>query len=602
MYAESKTVSARVTHYSKYMLVSVPDYFFNIDCENEGNIITSGKADVVFVVDTTGSMGGTIRNVKNNINQFVTELQENKVDVRLGLVEYRDIYADGIGSTKSYDWYTDVNSFKSQLSSLGVSGGGDIPESAVDALYCAQNMSFRSGVKKYIILITDADYKDGIVGNESITMEDAVSELVRKNMIASVVTRTMYYSDYASLVNQTDGVTADITNNFVDALEPLILKMGDQVNRGCWVRLSNGTVVCLDKDPTLEDSSVDTDGDGISDVEELADSYKVQVFNPFTKQMQVIDTWSFYSDPSKKDTDGDGIRFYLDSKPISARESLFKCIYGRETDYYQQQGLIDRSWEKVSGYEANGFFKGTVLSEADIVYSFDQLRVCDIYTVIDLAKTLGIIVISSLIVTEVAYTVGINVQALTAYISHYGVKSGVQFYLTLGAACAPATQNSLMGALGTELMDGDDDEYRLIDYVDDVIYTEEDAWALGQIQRGDYLDDVCGNNLVHNFPVIDKLENRVITSIKSIDTSLKSYQSASGIYNKIVRDARTLSKFTGKTWTGIKITPKTYDSKVLQIVLPNTTINAEQMLGLQVAELYVYNTYNIELILTVATK
>ena len=107
---------------------------------------------------------------------------------------------------------------------------------------------------------------------------------------------------------------------------------------------------------------------------------------------------------------------------------------------------------------------------------------------------------------------------------------------------------------------------------------------------------------MHNYPVIDKLENRVITSIKSIDTGLKSYQSAGGIYNKIVKDASVLYKFTGKRWAGIPIEPSMYDSKVLQIVLPNTTITAEQMLGLQAAELYVMNTYNIQIILTVATK
>ncbi len=47
------TISAEVSHYSTYMVVSVPDYFFNIDWENEDSIIEAGKADVVFVIDTT---------------------------------------------------------------------------------------------------------------------------------------------------------------------------------------------------------------------------------------------------------------------------------------------------------------------------------------------------------------------------------------------------------------------------------------------------------------------------------------------------------------------------------------------------------------------
>ncbi|WP_040950119.1 hypothetical protein, partial [Gorillibacterium massiliense] len=34
---------------------------------------TERKADIVFVIDTTGSMGGVISNVKNNVTQFVAE-------------------------------------------------------------------------------------------------------------------------------------------------------------------------------------------------------------------------------------------------------------------------------------------------------------------------------------------------------------------------------------------------------------------------------------------------------------------------------------------------------------------------------------------------
>ena len=299
------TISAEVSHYSTYMVVSVPDYFFNIDWENEDSIIEAGKADVVFVIDTTGSMGNEIQNVKNNIETAVSNLEENKVDIRLGLVEYRDIYADGIGSTKSYDWYTSVSSFKSELSSLGVSGGGDTPESVVDALYCARNMEYRTGVKKYIILLTDANYKNGTSVDSGATLTDEIKKLVEEEIVVSVVTTPSYYYTYNSLVSQTDGVTANINQNFASALTPLITKMGEQVNQGCWIRLSNGSVVSLDKDPALGDETIDTDGDGIPDIIELKSSYKVHAYNPYTEEVQEIDTWSFYSNPVKRDTDGD---------------------------------------------------------------------------------------------------------------------------------------------------------------------------------------------------------------------------------------------------------------------------------------------------------
>ena len=695
----NNTISADVSHYSTYMVVSVPDYFFNIDWKNEGNIVESGKADVVVVVDTTGSMRNEIQNVRNNIQKFVSELEENKVDIRLGLVEYKDIYKDGIGSTKSHDWYMDIPSFKNRLDTISVSGGGgDGPETVVDALSCAREMKYRTGVKKYIIVLTDASYKNGTSVDEGATLTEEINKLVDEEITVSVVTNTYYFSAYSQLISATNGISANINSNFASAITPLITKMDEQVNDGCWIRLSNGSVVRLDKDPNLEDSDVDTDGDGIPDSEELKDSYKVKAYNPFTKEMQIIDTWSFYSDPSKRDTDGDdiddaedinpeqydtipvemneskiafntgrtwyingytaeeiwdaherleqceydlslspgdanyvleqaaqvvnsndlqhfteeeltfislmdadGIRFYLDSKPISQREKLFKIVYGRETDYYQKQGIINITWEKVSGYEANGFFRGRVLSEADIVYSFDELRGHDIYDVIELAKVLGIIVVSSLVVVGVSTVVGINIYALSSYISSYGIKMGIDFYLTLGVANAPAIQKSLMSVLATELTDGDTDEYRLIDYVDDVVYTADDGWSMAPVKRGNYFDDTFGNNLGHNFPVIDKLENRVITSIKSIDTGLKSYQGAK-VYSKIVGDARKLYKFTSKTWANIPVLQTDYDSKVLQIILPNGTVTAEQILSLQSAKQYIMNNYNIQVIFTIATK
>ncbi len=696
---EEKTVSAEVTHFSRYMLVSVPDYFFNIDSGNESSIIESGKADVVFAVDTTGSMYDSIQNVKNNIGQFVSELDKNKVDIRLGLIEFKDIYADGKSSTKSHGWYRDVSSFQKELAALSVSGGGgDGPETSVDALDCAGKMKYRTGVKKYIILLTDDIYHNGTSADTWFTMDDETDALVQEEFVVSVVTRTRCYPWYEQLVSRTDGVMADIFENFADSITPLVLKMKDQVNSGCWIRLSNGSVVCLDKDPRLEDADTDTDGDGIPDAEELGDSYQVQAYNPYTHKVQFIDTWRFSSDPSKKDTDGDGIddakdlrpaqfdvtissaddyvilfntgrqwqinshtaeeiwnahktlreseydlnrnsssakhlleeaavtinendlqsftrdelimislldgdgiRFYLDSRPVLERETLFQGVYGRKTGYYQQKGIVNRTWKSVSGYGENGFFKGKVLSEADIVYSFESLRMHDIYEVIDLAEILGLIVVSSLVVAEVGIFVAVNITALSGYVQEYGVRAGVNFYLALGAAGSPAYESSLMKTLGMELLDGDDREFRLVEYADEIIKVEESIWTNSDIERGNYLDHLCGNNLGHNFPVIDKLEDRVITSIKSFNPELKSYERAKDIFNKMVRDAEALSKFKGKRWGEYNITFDKYDSKVLQFVLPDTTVNTEQMLGIQAAKTYIEQFYDMKVIITITT-
>lgn len=56
------------------------------------------KVDLAFVIDTTGSMGPYIDNVKRNISDFAVYLEEKGIELRIGIIEYRDISADGIDS------------------------------------------------------------------------------------------------------------------------------------------------------------------------------------------------------------------------------------------------------------------------------------------------------------------------------------------------------------------------------------------------------------------------------------------------------------------------------------------------------------------------
>ena len=89
-----------------------------------------GTADIVFLIDTTGSMWDEIQNVRRNITRFAEKLEDEGVSVRWALLEYRDITCDGINSTRvvlcgTSNWYIDVAAYESALASLSVNGGGD---------------------------------------------------------------------------------------------------------------------------------------------------------------------------------------------------------------------------------------------------------------------------------------------------------------------------------------------------------------------------------------------------------------------------------------------------------------------------------------------
>jgi len=51
-------------------------------------------------------MGSVINNVKNNITNFANTLMENNVDVRLGLIDYKDLEEDAWILLKTLDGLT----------------------------------------------------------------------------------------------------------------------------------------------------------------------------------------------------------------------------------------------------------------------------------------------------------------------------------------------------------------------------------------------------------------------------------------------------------------------------------------------------------------
>ena len=622
---ENNSISADVDHYSKYVVINLIDYLYDIDWANKSPIIKNGKADVVFVIDTTGSMGGPINNVKNNINQFVTELKDNTVDVRLGLVEYKDIYADGMNSTKQYDWYKNITDFKSQVAALGIYGGGDTPESAVDALNSARNMKFRSGVNKYIILITDANYKNGIVENPKATMEDEISKLSLFNISTSVVTSTGYYSTYNELVTKKDGVKGNIYNNFATELRPLIAKMGEQVNDGCWIRLSNGSVVKLDKDPNLGDETVDTDKDGIPDLIELNAVKVVNVFNPHTQTLEQFETWSFYSNPIEEDTDGDGffdiedlnpcnfdirilkknnsglafnngrvwlninstfyqmlgyyastepldtpeykqaeadfnnlydynlsmdytydellaitlsnpegVRFYLNDEPQTVRDKLFKEITGNSPKYFKHNGIGNDKWVEVSSYADGGFWKGRVLSESDFNFTNKPYQIMnDIYDWAPVVITCGVIIISAVIIIKATPAVVANLEALSYYFETYGIRNGLNLWLTFGINGMP---NGIISVIQIDMQDGNTQ-------IDDLA-----VYVVNDLSDGDTIfDDVvlyCENDLSDGDSAFDDV-------VLGTYNNLRKVYNGTGLECHHLVEKRFIDSFTSE---GISIT------------------------------------------------
>ena len=104
-----------------------------------------------------------------------------------------------------------------------------------------------------------------------------------------------------------------------------------------------------------------------------------------------------------------------------------------------------------------------------------------------------------------------------------------------------------------------------------------EIWLEDKFERGIEIDGLRGNNLGHNFPVIDKFENRTITSVKSKDLLAKTYQNGKKLEYAIKSDINKLIKFEGKEWNKTRITPDMYSNKCLEVVVPNVTLSESQI-------------------------
>ena len=104
-----------------------------------------------------------------------------------------------------------------------------------------------------------------------------------------------------------------------------------------------------------------------------------------------------------------------------------------------------------------------------------------------------------------------------------------------------------------------------------------EIWLEDKFERGIEIDGLRGNNLGHNFPVIDKFENRTITSVKSKDLLVKTYQNGKKLEYTIKSDINKLIDFERDSKNNIDVTPEDYSFKCLEVVVPNVTLNESQI-------------------------
>lgn len=127
------------------------------------------NADIVFVIDATESMTPIIEIVKNFALKFYDDVVEGldkfnrKVNqFRVKVIVFRDYYCDGDYAMEESEFFylpDENNEFKSFVSNIEAKGGGDEPESALEALALAMRSDWvkeGNSRRHAIVLFTDA--------------------------------------------------------------------------------------------------------------------------------------------------------------------------------------------------------------------------------------------------------------------------------------------------------------------------------------------------------------------------------------------------------------------------------------------------------------
>ena len=204
------------------------------------------KLDVVFVINTAGSMKRYIDMIKNNITYFVNRLGEDQIQVNLCLVTFRDLvekicqifYPDNPRTPQNEN----TTKFLSDISNLKLhSGYNEYHENVLGGLLAAaRHTPWNPGNQRMIILATDALFwiplhnsrPEARAAPNYSTVLDA---LEKNNIQVFALTQSYHgfsknYFEYPSLVEATSGGWFNIKTLEEKSMQTVFREIRDQLN------------------------------------------------------------------------------------------------------------------------------------------------------------------------------------------------------------------------------------------------------------------------------------------------------------------------------------------------------------------------------------
>ena len=160
---------------------------------------TASSADIVILIDTTGSMSPSLKQLQEKCGQFSEQLTRQALPHRFALIGFGDT-TDGQW-LDAHEFTSDVDKFRSEVADISRFDGGDLPESALDAIEAALNLPFDENAMRRIYLVTDAAFHSPSASGA--TADDIVQKLEDNRMLLEVFSRPPFASAYCPLIGKT---------------------------------------------------------------------------------------------------------------------------------------------------------------------------------------------------------------------------------------------------------------------------------------------------------------------------------------------------------------------------------------------------------------
>jgi len=190
----------------------------------------SDKVNVVFLIDTTGSMDTYINGVKDRAIEFSNILASKGAMYKLGLIGFGDLGEKEKPSV--YNFTDDVPKFQKQVKNIPRTYGGDIPESSLDALETGIELlkSHRDDgtARNIFILITDAPPHVPTMSGKSVA--NICEMLTSHGVTTYVVARKDRESiDAYDPVTKPNGKYYDLNDKFFDILDNIAMSIAELI-------------------------------------------------------------------------------------------------------------------------------------------------------------------------------------------------------------------------------------------------------------------------------------------------------------------------------------------------------------------------------------